>query len=101
LERCAACLAAVGTGRAAFGMLDGGTLCPSCRRGKRLVVSASDGALALLRRLAATPPRTILTVDADRLGEARAVVDAYLSHLLGRRLRSVSASPQRPGPRRR
>lgn len=101
LERCAACLAPVGTGRAAFGMLDGGTLCPSCRRGKRLVVSVSDGALALLRRLVATPPRTILTVDADRLGEARAVVDAYLSHLLGRRLRSASASPQRPGPRRR
>lgn len=94
LERCAACLAAVGAGRAAFGMLDGGTLCARCRRGKRLVVSVSDGALSLLRRLAASPPRTPGAIDGGGIGEARAVVDAYLAHLLGRRLRSASGFPR-------
>ena len=89
LVRCAECRGTVPDGgRTAFGMLDGGVLCPLCRRGKRAVVSVSSEAVAALRLLAGSidawktldlPP----TVD----GEVRAVMNTLLSHLLGRRPR--------------
>ncbi|NCY03096.1 MAG: DNA repair protein RecO [Planctomycetia bacterium] len=89
LLRCAACGGAVGTaGRIAFGMLDGGVLCQACRGGKRAVVSLTPDGLAALRLLAGTPDawRSLAlppAVDA----EVRAVMNTFLSHLLGRRPR--------------
>jgi DNA repair protein RecO (recombination protein O) len=89
LLRCAECRGALPEGgRTAFGMLDGGVLCPRCRRGKRAVVSISSEAVAALRLLAgsadawrslALPP----AVD----GEVRAIMNTLLAHLLGRRPR--------------
>jgi DNA repair protein RecO (recombination protein O) len=88
LERCAACLGEVSGPRVPFGMLDGGVLCPGCRRGKRLVASVSAATRGLLQRLAAVPPGTDVAPEPRLHGEARAILDSYLAHLLGRRLRA-------------
>jgi len=101
LDRCAACRRAVGGPRSAFGMLDGGVLCPTCRRGRRLVVSVSATTLASLRRLAegrddAQGAGAEGPAPARSHGEARAVIDQYLAHLLGRRLRAGHRSLRLP-----
>jgi len=73
------------SGRIAFGMLEGGTLCDRCRSGRRAVVSLSPAGLDLLRRLQATPVAgSPADIAAAVAGEARAVMTTYLSHLLGR-----------------
>jgi len=84
-------------GRIAFAMLDGGTLCDRCRRGRRGVVSLSAAGLAALRTLArgtVDPPLLPPTV----VGEIRGVMATYLAHLLGRPLR-VPATLARGGRR--
>lgn len=88
LDRCAACLGEVSGPRVAFGMLDGGLLCTACRRGKRVVVSVSAPTRQLLRRLAVAPPGGDVDAEPRLHGEARAILDSYLAHLLGRRLRA-------------
>jgi DNA repair protein RecO (recombination protein O) len=86
LGRCAECRAAVpDTGRIAFGMLDGGVLCPECRRGRRVVVSVSSAALAVLRSLRAGSVEK--PIDPPVLGELRAVMNTYVAHVLGRKSR--------------
>ena len=79
------------SGRTAFGMLEGGTLCPECRRGRRAVASLSAPALAALGGRGEPPPAAAT--------EARAVITSYLAHLLGRPT-SVAAR-LRAAPRRR
>ena len=88
LGRCAACRGRVDGPRVAFGMLDGGVLCPACRRGKRLVVSVSAAARGLLQRLAAALPGEGVATGPGLHGEVRAILDRYVAHLLGRRLRA-------------
>jgi len=70
-----------------FGMLAGGVLCRGCRGGQRNVVSVSAGAIELLRR--ATGNRRLEANNAEPkiAGEARSVINHYLTHLLGNRLR--------------
>ena len=89
LVRCAECSGGLPEGgRTAFGMLDGGVLCPRCRRGKRAVVSVSNEALAALRLLAgSTDSWRSLDLPPAIDGEVRAVMNTLLSHLLGRRPR--------------
>ncbi len=79
-------------GRTAFGLLDGGTLCPKCRGGRRAVASLSPGALAALRG-----QRDALPAAA---AEARAVIASYLAHLLGRPTRVLAGlrPPRRQTP---
>ncbi|MFM7205271.1 MAG: DNA repair protein RecO [Planctomycetaceae bacterium] len=89
LSRCADCHEPLhGTGRTAFGMLDGGTLCDRCRGGRRGVVSVSPAALAALRLLA---DRRVAADDvplpAPVAGEVRGIMTTLLSHLVGRSLR--------------
>lgn len=79
------------SGRTAFGMLEGGTLCPECRRGRRAVASLSAAALAALGGHGEPPP--------EAATEARAVITSYLAHLLGRPTRV--AARLRALPRRR
>lgn len=79
------------SGRTAFGMLEGGTLCPECRRGRRAVASLSAAALAALGGHGEPPP--------EAATEARAVITSYLAHLLGRPTRV--AARLRAAPRRR
>ncbi len=87
LRRCAACRGAVEPGpRFSFGMLDGGLLCPRCRRGRRSVVSISGAVLDAMRRLE-TDPGGIREMPEGVAGELRAVMNTLFSHLLERRLR--------------
>ena len=72
------------TGRVAFGLLEGGTLCPNCRGGRRAVASLSSPALAALRGDRETKP--------SGAAEARGVIAAYLAHLLGRPTRVATGS---------
>ncbi|MFM1996495.1 MAG: hypothetical protein RLZZ111_882 [Planctomycetota bacterium] len=89
LFRCAECSGSLPEGgRTAFGMLDGGALCPRCRRGKRAVVSISGEAVASLRLLAGSADAwRSLDLPPAVDGEVRAVMNTLLSHLLGRRPR--------------
>lgn len=91
LFRCAECQAVVGeSARTFFGMLDGGVLCPSCRRGKRSVISISRDAMAGLRLLAGSRHAwQQLRLPTAAGGEVRAIMNTYFTNLLGRRLRAA------------
>lgn len=91
LFRCAECRAAVGDStRTFFGMLDGGVLCPACRRGKRSVISISRDAMAGLRLLAGSRDAwQQLRLPSAAGGELRAIMNTYFANLLGRRLRAA------------
>lgn len=103
LECCAACGRQLpGVGRTAFGMLDGGVLCGRCRAGRRSVISVSQAALAALRGLARQcPPRADASLEPPVAGEVRAVMNAYLAHLLERPLVTSRWLPHRAAPGRR
>jgi len=103
LARCAACrMVPPPTGRIAFGMLDGGVLCGRCRAGRRSVISVSQAALAALRGLAAgCPPAHDAVLEPPVGGEVRAVMNAYLAHLLERPLVTGRWLPHQASPRRR
>lgn len=77
-------------GRTAFGLLVGGTLCPTCRGGLRAVAALSPAALAALRGRGEASPAAA--------AEARGVIAGYLAHLLGRPTRV--AAGLRPARRR-
>jgi DNA repair protein RecO (recombination protein O) len=100
LDACAECRRPVDTaGRVAFGMLDGGALCPECRRGKRAVVSLSAGCARALLRLAdpagpVPPPPLPDPLD----GEVRALLTTLLAHTLGRRPRVAPLLKARSTP---
>ena len=103
LGSCAACRRPLpAAGRTAFGMLDGGALCGRCRAGRRSVISVSQPALAALRGLAAGgQPVADASLEPPVGGEVRAVMNAYLAHLLERPLVTSRWLPHRPAPRRR
>ncbi len=78
--------------RAAFGMLDGGALCPACRRGKNNVVAISAAGTATLRAAAARAvgrARGSVSTEERVLGELRAVMNTFVAHTVGRRLKSA------------
>jgi DNA repair protein RecO (recombination protein O) len=100
LTHCAECHGSLpASGRTAFAMLDGGTVCDRCRRGRRGVVSLSAAGLAALRDLSSGPvePQPMPTTVT---GEIRGLMTTYLAHLLGRPLR-VPATLVRGGRRAR
>ena len=89
------------TGRTAFGMLDGGVLCGRCRAGRRSVISVSQAALAALRGLAsAWPAAADAALEPPEGGEVRAVMNAYLAHLLERPLVTSRWLPNQMARRR-
>ena len=75
--------------RVAFSPLAGGVLCPSCRTGKRQVISLSAEVLAALVRFA--DPRDGAwrehVLARGTYGELRGVLNNYMAHLLGHRLK--------------
>jgi len=97
LDACAECAAPLPVaGRVAFGMLDGGTLCPRCRPGKRSVVAVSADALAALRKFAVLREAWRSIDLPDRVaGELRAIMNTYFANLLGRPLRVASGRVRR------
>jgi len=102
LGRCAACHEPVALEhRVPFGLLDGGCLCGRCRRGRRSVIAVSAPALAQLMQLAhpACDWRHA-SLPAAVGGEVRAVMNAYLSHLLDRPPGAARWLPYQQPPRR-
>jgi DNA repair protein RecO (recombination protein O) len=86
LDACVECGAAVAAaGRVAFGLLDGGVLCPKCRGGKKQVVTLSGGVLRTMGQLADSDSMAWrrLEIDARSLGELRGMLNHYFMHLLG------------------
>jgi len=90
LEQCAACSRTVEVaGRAPFGLLAGGLLCGDCRSGQRQVVSVRAEAIETLRRFATATAAEWqqLVVPANEQGELRGLLNNYMNHLTGHRLR--------------
>jgi DNA repair protein RecO (recombination protein O) len=72
-------------GRVAFGQLAGGVLCLNCRVGKRQVISVSSEVIQLLRQFAdmQSDVWSQIEVAPKWRGESRAVLNRYLSNLIG------------------
>ena len=90
LDACVECGVAVApAGRVAFGQLDGGVLCQNCRAGKNQVVMVSAGVLRTMAQLADADGMgwRRLEIDSRSLGELRALLNRYFTHLLGRKPR--------------
>jgi len=85
-------------GRTAFGMLEGGGLCPGCRGGRRAVAWLSAAALAAIRT-GVSPAAGTIPLPARAILEARGVITTYITHLLGRPTR-VATRPRPPVRRR-
>jgi hypothetical protein len=69
--------------------LAGGVLCGDCKPGKRQVVSISAGVLRAMIALADSENDRWrqLAIDPKTRGELRAVLNHYLTHLLGHKPR--------------
>ena len=91
LMRCAECRAVVGeTARTSFAMLDGGVVCSACRAGKRSVISVSRDGLAAMRLLAGSRDAwRSLVLPKPVAGELRAIMNTYIAHILGRRMKAA------------
>ena len=90
LEQCVECGDEVAaTARIAFGQQSGGVLCAKCRAGKRNVVSVSAEVIDTLRQFAREESEAWRGCDfaGSHRGELRAVLNQYLYHLLGHKLR--------------
>lgn len=96
LKECAECGARPAAGaRLAFGLLHGGMLCEACRVGKRPIVQLSHDAWQLLweagrgrRESSRNQEESPADVPSRKgYGEARAVMNQYLNHLVGHRLK--------------
>jgi DNA repair protein RecO (recombination protein O) len=95
LDECVGCGATIsGEGRVAFGLIAGGVLCRRCRSGQRSVVSVSAAALEGMRQLAEAGSglRVQGSEESSRkvLGEIRGLMNNYLAHHLGHKLRMHS-----------
>lgn len=90
LSQCVACGNAVEMAdRVAFGMTAGGVLCPSCRPGRRQVVSVSGPVIAALRQAAEETneaERRPIEIPPKLRGELRAIMNNYFAHLVGHKL---------------
>jgi len=76
--------------RVPFGMIAGGMLCDECRPGRRGVVSVSSAVIEVLREASSREgeaPAEPAVQPAIR-GELRAVMNNYVAHLIGHRLRT-------------
>jgi DNA repair protein RecO (recombination protein O) len=86
LEACVECGTPVTpTGRVAFGLLDGGVMCPNCRVGRQQVVQVNAGVLRVMGRLA-DPDSDVwrrVEISPSGLGEMRGLLNRYFTHLLG------------------
>jgi DNA repair protein RecO (recombination protein O) len=90
LSQCAECGAAITTTpRVSFGLLAGGVLCENCRVGKRKLVSVSRGVIEVMARFAEQEidSTTEMELPPALRGELRGVMNSYLAHLVGHRLK--------------
>ena len=90
LDTCAECGSQVKLAqRVAFGQSVGGVLCTTCKAGRRQVISLSVEVVQLLRQFADVKSESWRRTNIDRRykGELRSVLNHYMSHLVGHRLR--------------
>lgn len=89
LDQCVECGATVAdTRRVPFAPVEGGVLCPNCRHGKRHVVSVSHAVVETLAAFATEDDRwKTLPIAGNVQGELRAVLNRYMTHLVGHKLR--------------
>jgi DNA repair protein RecO (recombination protein O) len=90
LDACVQCGSPIDVEHGAkLGILAGGVLCASCRPGQRLVIAVSAEALEALRTLAEpiAPDQVPPEFDRRVYGSLRGVMNQYLSHLVGHKLR--------------
>lgn len=88
LDRCVGCGKSVAAAsRVSFGQLAGGVLCPSCRPGQKQVVSVSGPTIEALRQLAEPGEYRETRVAPAVWGEARGLLNQFLTNLVGRRWR--------------
>jgi DNA repair protein RecO (recombination protein O) len=89
LEACATCGREVElAGRVPFGLQAGGILCRECRSGQRQVVSVSSEAVRTMQTFASTAGDwSTLFIPNEQRGELRGLMNTYLTHLTGHRLR--------------
>ena len=88
LYACVECGCAVPIkGRVAFGHLDGGVLCTSCRTGKQHVALVDAGTLRVMDQLAQRESKIWqrLAITSTAQGQIRGLMNRYISHLMGRR----------------
>jgi DNA repair protein RecO (recombination protein O) len=89
-EVCAECAEPVAIeGQVAFSQADGGVLCAECRVGKRQITLVSAGVLRILGRYSDPASDAWRRLELDRRirGELRGLLNHYLYHLLGHKLR--------------
>jgi DNA repair protein RecO (recombination protein O) len=87
LDACAACGRELEhAARVPFGLMAGGVLCGECRQGQRQVVSVSNASLQALQALS-QPDGWQRPLAREQRGELRGLMNTYLSHLTGHRLR--------------
>jgi DNA repair protein RecO (recombination protein O) len=90
LDRCVECGTTVPQeARVPFGLIAGGVMCRKCRQGKKQVVAVSSSVIRTMSRFADQRliAETSEPVDRRTLGELRAIMNQYITHLLGHRLR--------------
>jgi DNA repair protein RecO (recombination protein O) len=90
LAVCAECGARVAaSGRVTFGLLAGGVLCSKCKVGKRKLVSVSGPVVESLVEFANSNGETWRARELPSAvrGELRGVLNNYLAHLVGHRLK--------------
>jgi len=79
------CEMAMSQRRVAFGHLDGGVLCPACRPGVPQVSFVSPETLQAVAQLVMSDEDEIPPLEKTTLGEMRALLNQYISHLIGKR----------------
>lgn len=91
LDACAACGKDVELAeRVPFGLQAGGVLCRECRQGQRNVVSMSPESVRTLQSAASSAGMEAVFVPSEQRGELRGLMNTYLTHLTGHRLRLQS-----------
>ena len=77
------------TGRVAFALSEGGVVCPRHRAGRRHVAAVTPGMLQTMRQFADPDCQAWrnLALDLRTFGEMRGVLNQYVAHLVGRKLR--------------
>jgi len=76
-------------GRVAFGLSDGGVLCPRHRSGRRHVAAVTPGMLETMKQFADPENHTWTQVQipSRTFGEMRGVLSEYIAHLMGKKPR--------------
>ncbi len=89
-QRCASCGTEVAKAQSmAFGLLAGGVLCRRCRVGRRAVVQVDGRVIDIMERFSSLQCslQQPLELEGKLRGQLRGVINQYIRHLLGRRLR--------------